>query len=485
MSRSVERQVRIAYLGALGVLLVSGALTSLNMSSLASSVREVDESRRIIEAVSLLRSHVAESEAAAQAYLLTGDTGQIARYRRAIGELDTDLGRLEATRSSPARDSTATLLPALVRQRVATMERSLALVRAGQRDSAITVMASRQILPLSDAIAREFSGVTGAERGRLQASRTDVLELLRLTLAVLGLGFALAVSITALATRRIEREMGERRKAEHDALAAKEAAENANRAKTDFLARMSHELRTPLNSVIGFSTVLLKNRGGNLREPELMLLTRIHDNGLQLLQLIDDLLDLSRIEAGKQRLSLTELSLTTVVREAVAQLEERAASRELTLRAELPSVIAPIEADARKLRQVLLNLIANAIKFTDRGGVTVRVEVDDEQRPLRIQVIDSGIGIPESQQALIFGPFERGLHVRGSGREGTGLGLAIARSLCDVMGYELVVESEVGVGSTFSVVMHPDRDRLKPLPVDEVAVGAGVSAGREGEGEPG
>ncbi len=476
MSRSVERQVRVAYLGALGVLLVSGALTSVNMSSLASSVREVDESRRVIEGVSLLRSHVAESEAAAQAYLLTGDTAQIARYRAAIGALDTDLARLAELRPLVARDSAPTVLPALVRQRVATMERSLTLARTGQRDSAVVVMASRQILPLSDAIAREFSEFAVAERGRLQASRTDVLELLRLTLAVLGLGFALAVSITALATRRIEREMGERRKAEYDAVAAKEAAESANRAKTDFLARMSHELRTPLNSVIGFSTVLLKNRGGNLREPELMLLTRIHDNGLQLLQLIDDLLDLSRIEAGKQRLSLTELSLATVVRDAVAQLEERAAARELTLRAELPPVIAPIEADARKLRQVLLNLIANAIKFTDRGGVTVHVDVDDEQRPLRIRVTDTGIGIPESQQALIFGPFERGLHVRGSGREGTGLGLAIARSLCDVMGYDLTVESEVGVGSTFSIVMHPERARPGRPSADEVPVGAEAGA---------
>jgi signal transduction histidine kinase len=454
VTRSVQQQVRIAYLGALIVLLATGAVSSLNMIDLASSVRQVDQSRRMMEAVAQLKSHLAAGEAAAHVYLLSGHDAQLARYNENVNALDTDLARVAALRprqsNSAASDST---LAALVRQKVSTLESALALARAGRADGAARVAGSSDGLVLSAAITQELESVAVEESARVDSSRNQVLELVRLTLAVLGLGFLFAVSITALATRRIEREMAERRKAESDALQAKEAAEAANRAKTDFLARMSHELRTPLNSVIGFSNVLLKNRGGNLREQDSMLLTRIHDNGLQLLQLIDDLLDLSRIEAGKQRLSLSEVSLATVVREAVLQLEERASSRDLLLRTDLPPRVAPIQGDARKLRQVLLNLIGNAIKFTDAGTITVRVEVDDQDVPTRFMVSDTGIGIPESQQTVIFGPFERGVHIRGSGREGTGLGLAIARSMCEVMGYELTVDSEVGRGSTFTVVM--------------------------------
>ncbi|HJU90939.1 MAG TPA: ATP-binding protein [Gemmatimonadaceae bacterium] len=454
MTRSVEQQVRIAYLGALLVLLITGAVSYLNMIELASSVRQVDQSRRMMEAVAQLKSHLAEGEAAAHVYLLSGHSAQLERYTRNVGALDDDLARVAVLRGIGAgTDPHDSALRALVRQKVASLEESLSLARAGRVDQAARDASSESGLLISGAITRELESMAAEERTRVDISRNRVLELVRLTLAVLGLGFLFAVSITALATRRIEREMAERRKAETDALQAKDAAESANRAKTDFLARMSHELRTPLNSVIGFSNVLLKNRGGNLREQDSMLLSRIHDNGLQLLQLIDDLLDLSRIEAGKQRLSLTELSVATVVREAVVQLEERATSRDLVLRAELPPRVAPIQADARKLRQVLLNLVGNAIKFTDAGGVTVRVEVDENDVPLRILVSDTGIGIPESQHNVIFGPFERGVHIRGSGREGTGLGLAIARSMCEVMGYDLTVESEVGRGSTFTVVL--------------------------------
>jgi signal transduction histidine kinase len=450
---SVEQQVRGAYLGALAVLLVSGILSALNMSGLASSVREVDRSRRSMEAVSELRSRMAESEAAAHLYLFGERPEQLARYEREVSAIRANLDTVQTLRAAAgAHDST---LERLVARKLALLGNALALVRSGDRAGAQQLTQSEEWMRAAEGMRRELGLLSREELGRVESSSTNVEELVRVALAVLGLGFLLAVSITALATRRIEREMAERRKVERHALQAKEAAEAANRAKTEFLARMSHELRTPLNSVIGFSTVLMKNRGNNLRDQDLVLLTRVHENGLQLLQLIDDLLDLSRIEAGKQRLSLAEVSVATVVREALTQFEEKAASRDLVLRTEFPPRVAPVQADARRLRQVLLNLVGNAIKFTYGGSITVRIEVDEQDRPQRIRVIDTGIGIPQSQQALIFGAFERGMHVRGAGREGTGLGLAIARSLCEALGYDLIVESEVGRGSTFSIVMRP------------------------------
>jgi len=237
---------------------------------------------------------------------------------------------------------------------------------------------------------------------------------------------------------------------------AKEAAETANLAKSEFLANMSHELRTPLNSVIGFSNILLKNKAGTLREQELTYLGRILDNGKHLLGLINTVLDLSKVEAGRTELELTEVRLELLVPETLRELEGRVLGREVQLLADLPESLAALRADATKLKQVLINLVGNALKFTERGSVTVAVipEAPGSQ-PVRIDVIDTGIGIPPEKLETIFEAFRQA--EAGTERKygGTGLGLTISRALCQLMGYRLVVCSEVGRGSTFSVLLTP------------------------------
>ncbi|MBL8797246.1 MAG: PAS domain S-box protein [Planctomycetia bacterium] len=236
---------------------------------------------------------------------------------------------------------------------------------------------------------------------------------------------------------------------------AKEAAEAANYAKSEFLANMSHELRTPLNSVIGFSNILLKNKAGNLREQELTYLGRILDNGKHLLGLINTVLDLSKVEAGRAELDLSEVNLRTLVPETLHELEGRVLGRDVQLVADLPESLATLHADAVRLKQVLINLVGNALKFTERGSVTVAVVADlpDSQQPSRIDVIDTGIGIPTEKLDTIFEAFRQA--EAGTERKygGTGLGLTISRALCDLMGYRLVVRSEVGRGSTFSILL--------------------------------
>jgi two-component system cell cycle sensor histidine kinase PleC len=260
----------------------------------------------------------------------------------------------------------------------------------------------------------------------------------------------------ALANAELQRGIAERQQAAEDLRLAKDAAEEASRAKSTFLATVSHELRTPLGSIIGFANLLANNKGKHLQPQELLYLERIRANGLHLLGLINNILDLSKIEAGRVELERAPTCLTALVQEVVAQFAEIVRGAQVQLRTNMPSRLAPFYTDASKLRQVLLNLVGNALKFTPRGQVTIRVESDPvTQQPRRIDVIDTGIGIPAEQLADIFERFQQADNSLTRHYGGTGLGLTISRSLCQLLGYQLTVHSEMDKGSTFSVIFTP------------------------------
>jgi len=244
----------------------------------------------------------------------------------------------------------------------------------------------------------------------------------------------------------------ERKEAEHRMQEAKLAAEIANQSKSDFLASMSHELRTPLNSVIGFANVLLRNKAGRLVDRDLNFLERIRDNGAHLLGLINDVLDISKIEAGRRELESGPVDLGALARAVLGQCEGQAHAKALLLKLELPTAITPIDSDDRALRQILINLVGNAIKFTEEGHVRIRVQSDrTTSSPLAIEVEDTGIGIPADKLDVIFEPFQQAEVGTSRRFGGTGLGLAISRSLCQLLGYQLEVESEVGRGTVFRI----------------------------------
>jgi PAS domain S-box-containing protein len=244
----------------------------------------------------------------------------------------------------------------------------------------------------------------------------------------------------------------ERRKADQELRAAMTAAEAASTAKSEFLANMSHELRTPLNSVIGFASVLLKNRAGTLQNSDLTYLERIQANGKHLLGLIDQVLDLSKVEAGEMKPTIAPVDLDRLLRDTMDQIRGSVGDRPIALQAEIPGGLAAIDTDADKLKQVMINLLTNALKFTERGHVTIRVAADEQsRRPARIDVIDTGIGIPADRRHSIFEAFHQVESSASRKYGGTGLGLTISRSLCRLLGYRLRVESEVGRGSTFSI----------------------------------
>jgi PAS domain S-box-containing protein len=243
-----------------------------------------------------------------------------------------------------------------------------------------------------------------------------------------------------------------RLRAEEAMRAAKDEAEAANQAKSRFLANMSHELRTPLNSVIGFANVLMKNKGDRLSDKDLNFVGRIVSNGRHLLTLINEVLDLAKIEAGRMDLDLSTVDLGHLVRETTQQIEGQVRGKPVELRTEVPDGLDMVETDAHKLKQVLINLIGNAIKFTAEGSVTVRVRADEAGgRATAIEVVDTGLGIPESRLEAIFEAFQQADSGTSRRFGGTGLGLTISRSMVQLLGGEMRVESEEGKGSVFTI----------------------------------
>ena len=250
------------------------------------------------------------------------------------------------------------------------------------------------------------------------------------------------------------KDITRRRRAEEDVVMAKEEAEAANRAKSQFLANMSHELRTPLNSVIGFANILLKNKKGNMGKSELGFLERIQVNGKHLLVLINEILDLAKIESGRMELELRTISLATLVREAISLVDGQIRQKQgaVEVRIETPDVVDDFDADSAKLKQVIVNLMGNALKFTETGEIVLRVTVQEGTTvPVSIQVQDSGIGIPPERLSAIFEAFQQAEGSTARKFWGTGLGLTISRSMCLLMGYDLTVDSEMGKGTTFTI----------------------------------
>lgn len=272
-----------------------------------------------------------------------------------------------------------------------------------------------------------------------------------------GNGFACVFSDVTLVhehATRLERTVVERTA---ELLGANERLEHASRAKTEFLSKMSHELRTPLNSIIGFSGILLQGLAGDLTDEQLKQVGMIRTSGQHLLELVNGILDLSRIESGRVELHLEDLELGEVVARVAGIMQPLSRAKHLKLGVVVPDAPILVQSDRDKIAQVLLNLVANAIKFTEQGGVSIVVEQEDDIA--RISVSDTGPGIDAAEIPHLFEEFHRLGRVdrRAGSPEGHGLGLAITGKLVELLGGSIRLQTELDEGSTFVVELPTTR----------------------------
>jgi len=254
------------------------------------------------------------------------------------------------------------------------------------------------------------------------------------------------------------------REAAYDSLRlAKEAAEAGSRAKSGFLATMSHELRTPLNAIIGFSEMMLREVLGTLgNEQYRTYVADIHESGMHLLQIINDILDLSKAEAGKLEIHEEAFDLRDTIRSVRQLISARMCDGGLSDSVELPADLPLLRADERKTKQILLNLVTNAVKFTPSGGHIEIASRFDPETGLVLTVSDTGIGIAPADLARVLEPFEQVDSSFSRSHQGTGLGLPLVKTIVELHGGNLELRSAVGVGTQVSVTFPPQRAVFEP-----------------------
>jgi|GEM_PF-2940065 len=254
-------------------------------------------------------------------------------------------------------------------------------------------------------------------------------------------------------------DIGAHKKIERDLMTARIAAEAASQAKSQFLAAMSHDLRTPLTAILGFSEVMKTEVLGQLGHPRYVEYANdIHRSGQYLIDLVDDLLDLAKIEAGARALSLEPIDVAQLVTESLRLVRHTAATHGVALEADLPETVPAMVADRRAILQVLFNLLSNAIKYTPKGGrVVLSAAADDDGTTFSIT--DTGIGMGENELTTLFEPFRRAVEVQHRQIQGTGLGLAIVKALMDLHGGTITVTSVPSAGSMFTITLPTESDQ--------------------------
>jgi signal transduction histidine kinase len=236
--------------------------------------------------------------------------------------------------------------------------------------------------------------------------------------------------------------------------------ERSSRHMSEFLSNMSHELRTPLTSILGFSSMLKQQIFGELNEKQSVYIRQIHRSGQYLLALINDILDLSKIEAGQMTLEHSSLSAIRLCEEAIESVQQQSQLKQLSIRTQFETTIAELWADEVRVRQMLLNLLSNAIKFSPESG-TIEIRVKQQDCRIWIEVQDYGIGIEREKQHLIFKPFQQVDECIERRRQGTGLGLALTKHLAELHGGTVSFTSEIGSGSCFVLKLPRVEDRLE------------------------
>jgi signal transduction histidine kinase len=444
----------------LGFIVVAALALALILKSGQAS-RDILKDTAVIHDARQVYGLVHDAEAGQRNYLFTRQKEQLKPYLDAVHGLPMALNNL--ARSAEAASAGQGEIPSLKTATRAALEElyaAIALQQGGVPRKAIWALSSKAEHGTIAAVRMHVARIDAAADGNIKALHQSWYGAFVATLITAALLLAGLIAFMVLCILLAFQGLRERDRSVRDLAAAKLEADHANRAKSEFLANMSHELRTPLNAILGFSDVIRSELHGALGSPRYQqYATHIHDSGLHLLDLINDVLDLSKITAGKMELHEQDIAIPDLLSDALALVKGRAKEVQLT---EGPWPGLPhIRADYRLLKQILINLLTNAIKFTPPGGqVTIGAIVGQD---IRLTVSDSGIGMTQAELAMAMSQYGQ-IDSRVARRhQGTGLGLPICKSLALLPGGTLEIVSTPGAGTIASLVLPAWRIVAAPL----------------------
>jgi signal transduction histidine kinase len=445
--------------GVVAVALI-GTLSYVSLGKLAAATRAAGDTEAVLEQIDEVRESVANADIAQRDFLLGGDGDDRRRLGRARRSAVRGIERLQTTLASDAStahrvDSLSPLLLAHLNdlQRIADLRTSAGLDSAVAATQDAGVVGTRVRLDaLLSELRKDHRALFGS-RSRAQAALASDAGIL------LAVGLLVSFIAAALALANIRRYLAHRRKLElqrtavlEQEQAARNAAEEANRAKTDFLRMMSHELRTPLTAIQGYLELLEMGIYGGMTEEQISILRRIESNERHLLAIINDLLDFARVDARRVELRITPLAVRDIRLAVDPVCRPLIDSKQLNFSWRASGDPVVVRADREKVRQIVVNLVSNACKFTPRGG-SIEVDCVRSDRSVELRVTDTGPGVPAHKLDAIFEPFVQLDNGLSRATAGTGLGLAISRELARAMGGELSASSTWGQGSTFILTL--------------------------------
>jgi signal transduction histidine kinase/DNA-binding NarL/FixJ family response regulator len=455
--RSLEGKIGIGFAAALVLLCAIGWVSYRSIQHLVADNRLNDHSRDVLMSLGNLFSDLQDSETGERGFVITGENNYLEPYNEALPKIDHDEQDLKnLVTDNPTQQRLLKSIHGVVEKLLGQFKHVNEVRRTEGFAPAQALVLGGHGKQYMDEI-RRLSAEMEHEEQILLAERSRVAaETAQTTRFVIFGGSVLALLLVLSAALLIRRDIGARRRAEAQLQNTRAAAEAANRAKSEFLANMSHEIRTPMSSILGYADLMLEP--DQTSSSRLNHVNVIRRNGAHLLSVINDILDLSKIEAGELKVEQIECSPCQLLSEVASTMRVRAAERKLQLVVKIEGLIPKtIRSDPTRLRQILINLTSNAIKFTDSGWVRVVARLvtpaDDPCPKLAFEITDSGIGMSNDQVGRLFQPFAQADTSTTRRFGGTGLGLSITRRLARELGGDVAVDSTPGRGSQFVVTV--------------------------------